>query len=346
MDAALTFLERRGGAMGLRHQETGHLVSTLLTPSFDASSHAVFLIREPDSPSPLLVVKVPRLQGDTTALVREAENLKTVQSARPGGFDSVPRLLALEEQAGVLYLVQTGLPGDPLSGAYTRAQRDVAAALLLGWVTELGRSTAHGPPARARRRWVDEPLEVLDRSLAGSPLGARLSAETRRLADRLTSAGLPAVFEHGDLSAPNLLVASGGRLGVVDWEMGDRDGMPGQDLFFTLAFLAVSSEGGDTLPRQLDAFRKAFFGTDAWARPFAAAYARAFEIPDELMPALFALCWCRYLAWSIDRTHGAGGHGVGGAAADIDLAWIARNRFFAFWREAVDRADELLPTKL
>ena len=55
----------------------------------------------------------------------------------------------------------------------------------------------------------------------------------------LRAASVPRVFEHGDLSHPNLIWLPTGRVGVVDWELAEEEGFPLHDLSFFLAFRDV-----------------------------------------------------------------------------------------------------------
>lgn len=56
----------------------------------------------------------------------------------------------------------------------------------------------------------------------------------------LRSMQLPLVFEHGDLSYPNLLLLPTGEPGVLDWELANPDGLPACDLFLFLTYVAFS----------------------------------------------------------------------------------------------------------
>ena len=57
------------------------------------------------------LAKVSRLPGDHSELRSEAENLEKIQSSRPGGFDSIPRLVALSEDEDHSFLIETMLTG-------------------------------------------------------------------------------------------------------------------------------------------------------------------------------------------------------------------------------------------
>jgi hypothetical protein len=146
------------------------------------------------------------------------------------------------------------------------------------------------------------------------------------------------VFEHGDLSHPNLLRLHGGGLGVLDWELADPRGLPAQDLFFFLTYVAFARERVRDAADHLRAFDAAFFGARAWARPFVRAYAEALRIPAELLSPLFLLAWLRHLARLVERLAAPT---AGGPLAPDTVRWLRENRYYALWRHTLRGLDRL-----
>lgn len=341
MNAATAFLDRHRGRPSLERFGTSSSLSCVLaTPRFRASAHVIFFIIPHGSTQPVLVLKAGRGSGDFAAsLAREADNLRAVQRVRPGGFDSIPRLLAFEVHAGTPLLLETVVPGTVLKPRVVRRHSRHTIEGLLRWLLDL--QTASARPTSEPRADLHRLLDSrLDRITAGvAPLIPHsLVARTRELTQPLASMDFPLVFEHGDLSSPNILRTSEGDFGIVDWELAEPRGLPGQDLFFLLAYLAFAKSGATRVEEHVAAFHRAFFGDSAWARPHVTRYADAIGLDQESIPPLFIACWARYAMGLSERmAHLPGGGGV----TDEEARWLTRNRYFALWRHAVEHASDL-----
>jgi aminoglycoside phosphotransferase (APT) family kinase protein len=341
MNSVLTFLEQHHQRLelaryGVTDADRGRLSALLLTPRFRASSHVVFLIFAPGRAEPLLVAKLPRLAELTDSLAREAANLQQIQRQRPGGFDSIPRLVTFEVHGDRPLLIETALQGQPLSPALVRTRPDYWGGLGTQWLIDLHRpastpTTAANGLAGIEQEvcrfahhfpWTAEERQPLERTLAWL-------AELRDLR-------LPAVFAHGDLSHPNLLWMAEDKLGVLDWEMATPQGLPASDLFFFLTYLAAAKHKARTPAELLAACRAAFFGSNAWAGLWVRSYAAALHLPPTSLTPLFVVGWLRYLAGLVDRL-GASTQPISAETA----GWLRENRYYALWRYAVRRADDL-----
>jgi aminoglycoside phosphotransferase (APT) family kinase protein len=256
----------------------------LVTPRFRRSRHVIALVLGERPPAPVLVGKLPRRTGDAAGLAREAENLRAV--GRALSDDSVPAVVAFEEELPRPLLLEKALPGTPLSrAALRRDRRHSSAEAVAGWLERLALATARTPDGNAwYERLVREPL----RSVATAEPQLRGVVElTLERAGQLLDASLPLVFEHGDLCHPNLLISDDGRVGVLDWERGQPAGLPGFDLFF---FLAYAADGGRH--RVTDAF----FGRNPWAWQIAGSYAERLGIDRTLLRPLLAVSCARAIA--------------------------------------------------
>jgi len=184
--------------------------------------------------------------------------------------ESVPQLAAFEEYRGFPVLLQTALVGDAISPAVIRRNRDRSVRMVVDWLTDFH--------VRTRRKCRDGSDNAQpDAQGIEQTLGELLSCEhwtdeernliglSGKISMQLAGEQLPTVFEYGDLSHPNLLQLQSGKLGVIDWELAEPDGMPGADLFTFLAYAACASQRAGTTELRHDAFLAAFFSPGTWA---------------------------------------------------------------------------------
>lgn len=339
MNTALAFLREHRARLALDQRGVPErLASVVLTPRFAASRHVIVLLLPAGRAEPVLVAKLPRLAGDGAALAHEADVLRALQAARPGGLDSVPAVIAFEEVSGYPLLVETALVGPPLDRAAVRRDPARACALGVDWLADVATPPRGTLDEAAFARLVSEPLAAF---AAGFPLARAdeaLLAMTRESAERLRGVGLPLVLEHGDLSHPNLILRAGGSLGVVDWELAQLAGLPAHDLFFFLTYVAFARQDARTTAAQVEAFRGAFFGRDAWARPYALEYAARLGLASEWLGPLFVLCWARYTTRLWARVNAAEGAPAGNGER---AAWLRDNRYYALWQYAIEHMGDL-----
>lgn len=306
------------------------------TPSFASSRSVVFLMEPGPSHDATLVAKIARVESGAEALSREAENLRAVHMAYADV--EAPRLTAHAVSDRHAIVLESGVPGRLMQPSLVR--RDPAGCLdaVMRWLQDLHRATrvpASSAPGRVMAL-VDSPLSRLEPIVAHDPASRDLLTRVRRLTSHLMTPGLPLVFEHGDLSSPNLLLQRDGRAGVLDWELATPRGLPAVDLFFFLAFIAFARERAKRPDQYVAAFRHAFFGPDAWARPYIAQYAASVGVPKPALGPLFLLCWSRYLANLPDRMSWAVARRLG----PDELAEIRRDRYWHLWKYAAEHSDE------
>ena len=165
--------------------------------------------------------------------------------------------------------------------------------------------------------------------------------QTLDVLEPLRTAPLPSVFEHGDLSYPNILMLSEGRVGVVDWELGEERSYPGLDLFFFLAYVALAQSRARTPRERIAAFEHAYVRRDAWASGIVARYAKRLEIERSLLTPLFLACWARHSAGWLSRL-GTGPPGDEDFPAERSAAAYIQGHFsFAFWHHTLRQRDAL-----
>lgn len=341
MNPALTFLEQNWQRLSLERFGEPQLSSVMLTPRFRASSNVVLLVFAGQAPDPALVIKMARLADDGSNLRREASNLDKLHLAREGGFDSVPRVIALEKHDGHSFLIETMLNGALVNPAFIRQRTDACTKWATDWLTDFNLATTS--PSAQDRGWFDRlvaaPIDHLRNALPLSREEDRLLSVSWELAAPLAAFDLPLVFEHGDLGDPNLLLLKDGSVGVVDWELAQPNSLPSLDLFFFLNYVAVARRGPNSPAEHLDAFKDAFFGPSAWAKPYLLQYTGTLDISQDCLTPLFILCWLRYLAKMTDRLCMGQSKVLPHQAETV--TWLRENRYFRLWRYAVEHAADL-----
>ena len=311
----------------------------LVTPRFRSSRNVVFMVFDPDSCEPTFVAKLSR-NGDWGGfLAWEASSLRAVHRARPGGFDSVPRLVCHDVHAGEHLLVQTALTGPLMRPSAVVRDFDDCLDLGFRWLHAFHRDT-RTPDSwdeEAFTRLVDLPLRQLEPLVRFDRRAANYLARTRAAAEALRSLSLPLVFEHGDFGSPNLIRIAPQQLGVVDWELAQPFGLPVVDLLFFFAFLSCSRRQATTADACAVAFREAFVGADGWAVPLVVHYAERLGVPVEALTPLMLVCWARYMATLASRSECAGE----AISRDGLPEWLDGERHWTHWQSAVEHAGEL-----
>jgi O-antigen/teichoic acid export membrane protein len=100
------------------------------------------------------------------------------------------------------------------------------------------------------RMWVDEPVTVLERWLAGTSGPEGLHDLRQRLREGLENHGVTLSWTHGDLAPGNVVFSVDGRriVGIIDWERARADGLPEIDtahFLLTARMLREDREMGD-----------------------------------------------------------------------------------------------------
>jgi aminoglycoside phosphotransferase (APT) family kinase protein len=236
----------------------GRMSAVVLTPRFRASAHVVVLVLAEGNPEPVLVGKAPRLADGGVSLQREASSLRCIQKLFPRTSETVPRVIAFEPHFDRPILVETALVGRPMDPPHVRRDLGGCCQAALRWLVDVHGSPDDQDDDRVERfeRLVTGPLDYLAGTVPWSREERRLLDQTRELVEPLREARLPAVLEHGDFSHPTLMLLDNGRVGVVDWEMADLDGLPCHDLVFFLTYAAFARENARENNRYLPAIQR------------------------------------------------------------------------------------------
>ena len=342
MNMILTYLDDNWDRLQLeQYSPTRRLSTVMITPRFRASSHVVYLLLPHGQAEPVMVAKVPRLAGPSTSVRREVANLRAVQASRPEGFSSIPRVIVFEEHASRQFLLETALAGRPMDPPAVRSDADRCCQAMLDWLGTLQVATKQ--TAQGDNDWYENlvagPMRRFRNLLPLSQEEREWLAITEELVSPLEEADLPLVFEHGDLSHPNVMWMHDGQPGVVDWELAAARGLPGFDLFFFLSYVAFARHKAHSSGAYLPAFRDAFFGEAAWAIPYIRSYGERLQLPVGSSVALFVLTWLRYAASLLGRLDEAP-QSSGSISAETAV-WLRENRYYEMWRYAVTHVDAL-----
>ncbi len=343
LNTVLTYLTQNWQRLELgQAADPARLSCVLATPRFRASSHVIFFVLSAGQTAPLLVAKVPRLPGDHKRLDLEARNLRAAGDARPGGFASIPRVIAYEEYHNHKLLIETALHGQPMKPGLVRRQSKLCVEAGLTWLLDFHATTAHAN--HDSPDWfaalVEQPLRDFQRTLPPLAEELGLFEDVLALAETLRGHEMPLVLSHEDLSHPNILVSAEWQAQVVDWELAEPNGLPGLDLFFFLTYIAFARRGARKNAEYLAAFQEAFFGPHAWTQSYLARYAETLNLPAPALAPLFVLCWTRYIIGLVTRLQDQ--HEAHATLNHDTLKWLRNNRYYALWRYALTHHGELV----
>ncbi|NUQ65495.1 MAG: aminoglycoside phosphotransferase family protein, partial [Pirellulales bacterium] len=325
MNTVLSYLRENRHRLEPGPGNASRLSCLIVTPRFRASSHVVFLLLAEGRRDPIWVAKLPRLAGRSVSLEKTVANLRAVHAGKPGGFDSIPRVIAYEEYHGRPILLLTALAGTALDPALVRRDPTRCCESVLAWLGDMDRPRTPRADDLWFERLVHRPLDLFGKTFPLSDEEAACLARTEKIVAILRESSLPLVFEHGDLSSPNVMRLHGGGIGVVDWELAEPQGLPAGDLFFFLTYVAFARHNARRTPGYLTAFQEAFFGPRAWALPHIRTYAARLAVPGESLTPLFVLCWARYLAGLVQRLQGE--HDSRQPLSNETAHWLRQNRY-------------------
>jgi hypothetical protein len=275
----------------------GGFSEILITPITETSTAVLSIVVPRGSGRPALIAKQPRIP-ERSALEREAANLQALRAAWPAATFAAPEPLGLFGEEDAPILIQTALDGRGLEPAELRRSRRRAVDDVVRSLIDLGAESAS--PAAAVSGWYEQtlqrPLEA-HASFATDLSGTReLVSRSIEVTEELRRASIPLVFEHGDVAHSNVLRLRSGGVGFVDWELAQPQGLPLQDLFFFIGYVAFACAGARTTEERLTAFDDVFLERDGWASKAVTAYAYRLHLPPMSISPLFVACWARYAA--------------------------------------------------
>lgn len=338
MNALLNYLEKNRAALALDEFGVSGSVSCLLkTPRFRASRHVIFLLFNEQEQQPCLVAKVARLPDDMDGIAREAANLRDVHLLHAGRLESIPSVIAHDQLDGFPFLVETALAGEPIGPKRVAREPSRWCQAVLDWLRLLdGPSSARTHASWNQANWehlVAAPLDRCHRLLPWGTEATSFADCLQRLANELEDPSWPLVFEHGDLSHPNLIEYAPGQVGVIDWELAEPAGMPLHDLVFFLMYVALASSRDGSSGAQQASLLNAFRTGDGWAWKWVHQYLDERALPRSLAKPLMSLALLRYLDTTLARLKAENPAPNAQELSSELSAWFQQNRYFQFARE-------------
>jgi len=285
------YLQRAAESQGAGFAPTGW---RLAPPRGYRSQKVIFFTRlATGQPAVVKLTQEPRFNP---LLENESAALERLADVPLGRALAVPSLHFNTRHAGLAVVAQSALAGKAFVRVAAPSPEGEHAESVLRALRALALATRR-PSAGV----TEALLEIANRYRSvygetGAP-GDRLERRLRQL-DAL-DAELPVVFMHGDATVYNVLVAPGPRIGLVDWENAEPEGMPLWDLFhFRHAHAVWTAERGGM--RYTPArFISDFLGAPGGVvdSPSLAAARHELGVPGEAMQPLM----CAWLAWCAVR---------------------------------------------
>ncbi len=342
MNLILNFLSKNWQRLTLQDfGDPARLSCVMMTPRFRASSHVICFVLAEGRKEPTFVVKLPRLPGDHSRLDREVANLNAANRKRAENDFSIPHVVAYEDYHQHRLLIETAVPGRTMSPAVVRRQPELCLETTIAWLTnlQLTTMTRSAKDNNWFARLIEEPFLRFKKILPETDEAVRLIDETVAMMKPFRNYDLPFVMSHEDFSPPNILQADNGRIGVVDWELAEPQGLPASDLFFFLTFIAFARNDARKNEMYVKSFRQAFFDSNAWARPYVERYCERLRVSHEMLAPLFVATWGRYVAGLLARLQeGAESN------QEVDpttLKWLKTNRYYQLWKYTIENLKEL-----
>ena len=260
-------------------------------PGEYASQKVIWYLFAPDAAAPDLVLKMTRDPGFNNRLENEVETLRRLDGVDLGPNVQVPRASTLRYSAGLAIAVESSVEGDPFAARASLEPDDPALAIAVDGLTRLGAATK----APASATGLRDALTVnLDRCNRLYELTSRERAFLAARIERVVDLGCPTVLMHGDPGTWNLLLTPDSRLGILDWEAAESDGLPLWDLFHLLRSYATLATSNWLPQRSLRLARSQLVDGSTLTVTFAAAvaaYREALGLRAEIVEPLYHLGW-------------------------------------------------------
>ncbi len=194
---------------------------------------------------PLMVAKqAPRSKRPRA--FHEADMLKQVAPFAQQAGVGVPGFVQLVDKWGQTYVLETGVPGRPVSRLLARRPADLSATIhkLSGWLESWHQNSVQRDILTSEE--CEEMILEPARSLAeGLHFGREYLAWLQEVSSRLIGNEVPWVNTHNDLTMANVLQDVDGRIHVVDWEVARARGLPLADFWYAVCDAATACGSQD-----------------------------------------------------------------------------------------------------
>jgi aminoglycoside phosphotransferase len=246
-----------------------------------------------ESPVPRIVAKQAPPSKRSTASY-EANMLTEVAPFAQQAGVGVPRLTEFLDQWGQTYVLETGVPGRPVSQLLTTWPADLSMAVhkLSTWLEAWHQNSVQRAPLTAAE--CEEMILAPARSLAeGLHFGPEYLAWLDETSARLIGREVPWVHTHNDLTMANVLQDQDGRISVVDWEVARVRGLPLADFWYSACDAATACGPRD----RATMFNHCFLqGGDlnALVAPHEQRLREIVGGPPEWLELCFHACWLQH----------------------------------------------------
>ena len=274
------------------HDIRGYRWSIAAPGVYDSQKVLVYLT-PPGGAAPSWIVKVTRDARHAERLQNEARGLAFLAGLGPIGGMTVPGLVGSGEAGQLAAVIETIVPGRPFESLLRGPDAVARLGPALEGLGGLAERSAHPVPAASVAATL---ARLLDQYVAihapSTDDRSRLAGLVERVAAWPDPVSLVAM--HGDPGTWNMLAADDGRVGLLDWESFEPDGLPMWDLFY-LIHAALLILGRSRLPRRrMWILSEHVFGSGRYSGLLVdavRAYRERLGIAPELVEPLFTFCW-------------------------------------------------------
>jgi hypothetical protein len=241
------------------------------------------------------LIGIAKLATDEDRIVREAELLTRLGAAVRTSGAELPRGRLTRLPDGAAALLATAIEGRQADKLLGRGEIGVEAFVrrVADWLERWSAGTRQVRVIDGS--WLAQmvlvPAEALATSLTG---GAGHLDWMRARCAKIEGHPIPLVATHGDLTASNILLLEGARLGVLDWESARESGLPLGDLAYASVDAAWAAGGRRD---RVEAFKSCFEpGGKYWAstRERVRQLQRVCGLSDDIALLSLHACWLHH----------------------------------------------------
>ncbi|HEU0007611.1 MAG TPA: phosphotransferase [Terriglobia bacterium] len=259
------------------------------------SNKVIFYLFDQNSRKPKFVIKMTRDPQFNCCLENEYRMLSLLKERQFIDVQTYPEPLFFDYHNNLAVLGMRAIEGEPLRSR-TKATSACPMALdAIARIAQLGTSSADNSVASPK-----EVSATLFKLFGQFNQIYKLSDDHRRFLARQIEKiarnrhAFPLVVQHGDPGTWNMFVSKQGKVILIDWESGERQGMPLWDLFYFLRTYASWVSRKQGCRDSLTSFAKQFLKPSSYLvllQDVTQRYAHQISLAEELIEPLFYTCW-------------------------------------------------------
>ena len=259
------------------------------------SNKVIFFLFEEAKTVPASVVKMTRSSDFNARLENEHVILSELDQNNQISNDTFPQPLFFGELNGTAVLSLKAIDGSPFRTRTTAGIDCPFTKQALDWLVNLGAATTTGKVnpvselSKALFKLYDRFNEIYSLTeQEQSFLREKLSFE-KNMDEKL-----PLVLQHGDPGTWNMMVTDDDKLVVIDWESGEKKGMPLWDIFYFLQTYGgwMGRQQGSMDP--FDNFTRSFLEKSPLlllCKKTVDEYCQLIDLDKSMVEPLFYSCW-------------------------------------------------------